>query len=74
MFVKILTAHDKYSLLNRHNLRQPIQMQLSQKKKAFSPFVAAFLKARLNLNIFNKNMTLIADVFLKLRTLKFVAK
>ena len=52
MFVKILTAHDKYSLLNRHNLRQPIQMQLSQKKKAFSPFVAAFLKARLNFEYF----------------------
>ena len=52
MFVKILSAHDKYSLLNRHNLRQPIQMQLSQKKKAFSPFVAAFLKARLNFEYF----------------------
>ena len=52
MFVKILSAHDKYSLLNRHNLRQPIQMQLSQKKKGFSPFVAAFLKARLNFEYF----------------------
>ena len=52
MFVKILSAHDNYSLLNRHNLRQPIQMQLSQKKKGFSPFVAAFLKARLNFEYF----------------------
>ena len=27
-----MTAHDNYSLLNRDNLTQPIQMQLSQKK------------------------------------------
>ena len=39
MFVNILTAHDKYSLLNRDNFRQPIQMQLSQKQKGFSQFV-----------------------------------
>ena len=48
MFVKILTAHDKYSLLNRHNLRQPIQMQLSQKHKTFSAFLSAFLKSILS--------------------------
>ena len=52
MFVKILTADDKYSVLNRDNLRQPIQMQLSQKEKTFSEFVSAFLKARLNFEYF----------------------
>ena len=31
MFANILTDDDKYSLLNRDNLRQPIQMQLTQK-------------------------------------------
>ena len=36
MFVKVLTADGKYPLLNRDNLRQPIQMQLSQKRKTFS--------------------------------------
>ena len=30
-----LTAHDKHYLLNRDNLRQPIQMQLSQKQNIF---------------------------------------
>ena len=35
MFVNILTADGKYSLLNKDKLRQPIQMQLSQKKNYF---------------------------------------
>ena len=30
-----MSAHDKYSLLNRDNLTQRIQMQLSQKQKNF---------------------------------------
>ena len=45
MFVNILTADDKFSLLNRGNLRQPIHMQLSQKEKTFSEFASAFLKS-----------------------------
>ena len=48
MFVNTLTADDKYSLLNRHNLRQPIWMPLSQKQKAFSEFFLAFSKSKLN--------------------------
>ena len=32
LFINILTADDKYSLLNKDNLAQPIQMQLSKKK------------------------------------------
>ena len=47
-FVNIFTVDDKYSLLNRDNLRQIIQIQLSQKQKIFSQFVAPFLKSRLN--------------------------
>ena len=31
-----LTADNKYYLLNRENLTQPIPMQLSQKQKTFS--------------------------------------
>ena len=72
LFLHILTAHDKYSLLNRHTLRQPIQMQLSQKEKTFSQLLAPFLKPRLNFEHFQKKMTLIADVFSKLRTPKNV--
>ena len=33
LFVNTLTANEKYCLLNRDNLMQPIQMQLSQKQK-----------------------------------------
>ena len=39
---------DKLYLLNRDNLTQPIQMQLSRKEKTFSEFLFAFLKSILN--------------------------
>ena len=54
MFVNTLTAHDKYSLLNRHNLRQPIRTTLSQKHKAFSQFFLDFPKSILNVEHFQK--------------------
>ena len=47
MFVNTLTADDKYSLLNRDNLRQPIWTPLSQKHKAFSQFFLTFSKSTL---------------------------
>ena len=43
-----MTADDKYSLLNRDNLTQPIPTQLSQKQKAFFEFSLAFSKSTLN--------------------------
>ena len=43
-----MTADDKYSLLNRDNLRQPIWTPLSQKQKTFSQFFLAFSKSTLN--------------------------
>ena len=52
MFVNRLTADDKYSLLNRDNLMEAIQMQLSQKQKAFSQFFFAFSKSTLNFEHF----------------------
>ena len=42
-----MTADDKYSLLNRDNLTQPIPTQLSQKQKAFSEFFLAFSNSTL---------------------------
>ena len=36
MFVNTLTADDKYYLLSRDNLTQPIQMQLSNRQKILS--------------------------------------
>ena len=54
MFVNILTADDKCSLLNRDNLRQPIQMLLSPKQKTFSQFVSTILKSILKPKHFQK--------------------
>ena len=48
---------------------QPIRTQLSQKRKAFSQMSIAFSKCALNFEHFQKKkMTLIADLFPKLRT------
>ena len=47
-FVNTLTVNDKDYLLNRDNLTQQIQMQLSQKQKTFSESFFAFLKSILN--------------------------
>ena len=44
LFVNTLTVDEKHSLLNRDNLMQPIQIQLSEKQKTFSGFFFAFLK------------------------------
>ena len=49
-------------------------MELSLKEKNVSDFLFAFSKFRFNLNIFKKKMTLIADLFLNLRTLKNVVR
>ena len=70
-----MTADDKYSLLNRDNLTQPIRTPLSQKQKAFSECFFAFSKSALNLQHFQKKkMTLIADFFPKLRTPENLAR
>ena len=48
LFVNTLTVNDKHYVLNRNNLTQPIQMELSEKEKTFSEFFFAFLKSLLN--------------------------
>ena len=49
LFATSLTVDEKHYLLNRDNLRQPIQIQLSQKQETFSGFFFfAFLKSILN--------------------------
>ena len=47
-----MTADDKYSLLNRDNLTQPIPKGLSEKQKAFLIFFLAFSKSTLNFEHF----------------------
>ena len=54
LFVKTLTDDEKYSVLYRNSLMQPIQILLSQKQKTFSNFCAAFLKSTLNFAHFKK--------------------
>ena len=72
------TSYENYSLLNRDNLTQPVHMQLSQKQKIFPEFFFffffAFFKSILNVQHFEKTMTLIADVFQKLRAPKNVVR
>ena len=48
LFVKTLTDDEKYSLLYRDNLTEPIQILLSQKQKTFCKLFSAFLKYTLN--------------------------
>ena len=54
LFLNALTAPDKYSLRDRHNLASPIQMQLSGKEKTLSEFFFQFLKSTLNFKHFQK--------------------
>ena len=54
LFVNTLTDGDKYSILHTDNLKQPIQILLSQKQKSFSEFFSAFSKSKLNFEHFQK--------------------
>ena len=74
LFVNTLSEDDKYCLLYRDNLMQPIQILLSQKQKTFSQFSSPFSKSTLNFERFQKKMTLIADVFPKLPSPKKVIR
>ena len=51
-FPNTLSADGKYSLLNRDNLTQPIQMHLAVKKKTFCEFFCGFLKFSLHFERF----------------------
>ena len=74
LFVNTLSEDERYCLLYKDNLLQPIQILLSQKQKTFSQFFSAFLKSTLNFERFQKKMTLIADVFPKLPSPKKVIR
>ena len=74
LFVNTLTDDDKYSLLYRDNLMQPIQILLSQTQKTFSQFFSLFFKSALNFEHFQKQMTLMDDVFPQLPVPKKVIR
>ena len=44
LLINMLVTDEKYPVLNRENLRIPIQRNLSEKQKTFSHFFASFLK------------------------------
>ena len=54
LFPNTLSGNGKYSLFNRDNLTQPIQMQISRKQKTFSDLFSAFLTCSLNFEHFFK--------------------
>ena len=54
LLVKTLTDDEKYSLLYRENLTQPIQILLSQKPKTFSRLSSKILNPTLNFEHFQK--------------------
>ena len=57
LFANGLTARDTYCLRKGDNLRQPNQMQLSEKQETFCQFFFAFLKSTLNFEHFPKKKT-----------------
>ena len=73
-FLNTLTADDKYSLISRDKWMQTIQMDLSQKQDTFYEFFCAFFDSAFNFEHFQKKMTLISYVFVKLLTTKDVLK
>ena len=74
LFFNTLTADDRYYLLSKENLMQPIHIHFSQKQEICSERVSAFLKSRLYFNIFKKKISVIDDVCLKLQSPKNVVR
>ena len=54
VFVKTLTADDKYPLEDCENLQLPIQMQLSEKRTTFPQFFVPFLESIQNFKCFER--------------------
>ena len=71
--VNTFTADERYSVLTRDDLTQPIHMHISQKQKTYSGIF--LLKSILNFeHLRQKKMTLIAYVFPKLQTPESVVR
>ena len=73
-FSNTQSVDGKYSLFNTDNLKQPIQMRLSQKQKTFSEFFFHFWNLVQILNILEKRWPIIAHVFPILQTPKKVVR
>ena len=73
-FLNTFTADDKYSLISRDKWMETNQMHLSQEPKLLSQFFSVLFQSALNVEHFQKKMTLIAYVFPKLPTTKDVLR
>ena len=75
LFLNIFTIDDKHYVLNRDNLTERIEMQLSKKQQTFSSISFVFLNALLNFkHLPKKKMTLIVDVFLEISAKKDIVR
>ena len=74
MRVSTLATDENDPVLNRDNLRIPIQMQLFRKQKPFSEFFASFLKFRLNLEYFEKKDDLHSFCFSEIKNSEHVVR
>ena len=54
VFVNTLAAYGKYPFQYCENLQLPIQMQVSEKRKAFAQFFLPFLKSTSNFDYFGE--------------------
>ena len=55
VFVNTLTVDGKYPAQDCENMKLPIQMQLSEKRKTVSQFLVLFLESTSNLKHFERN-------------------
>ena len=74
VFVDILTADCKYPVQYCGNLPLTIQMQLSEKGKAFSRIFVPFMEFASSFKHFLKKMIVTANGFRKLHTVKYFVR
>ena len=70
MFVYTLAAYEKYYVLNREYLLQPIDMQFSIKRKDFFSIFFCNFKTYIKFGTFSKKDDTHSYVFLKLKAPK----
>ena len=67
VFVNTFTADGKYPSQDCENLQLPIQVQLFEKHKTFSPFFFVFWSLDQILNILKENILVLGNVFCEIR-------
>ena len=70
VFVKTLTANDKYLVLDCEKLPLPIPTQLSEKRKTFSEYFIAFLESTSNFKDFERKYDRHSQSISELQTVK----